>query len=413
MIRRVLTDEALRDRLVGEAEQHVRSFDWSDVARQTAAVYAELVRDRVTWSCRHHARARDGARARPHTSRRPRRRRPVAPGQDRTRAAPMRAPVADPDRRQCAAAASARPGVSTCLGRRDQSPRRGRGRRPGSRCRSRFRSSRPSCSARRGGSGADRDRAGDRLDPHPLAELHAVAKGHRRLASDRDPHGWADRHAPLDHRRRPRRARSTPSAAASVAAARARRLRRDAGRPSPAVCRSLPAERPPSTQRSSWSRRSALRPTPCATSSDRTSRRCPRRRPAAATRSSMADGERLRSAYASREAAAVPEGSASSSRRRAVGRRGRRCRSRQRAESPEALEVRVASLDDSTSGAHTSHRAIRTQRSGHHAGVRGPLEEPRVRADEPSAACVSSRRFNGRRRLRRCRPGSSSKSSAM
>jgi glycogen synthase len=48
MIRRVLTDEALRDRLVAEAAQHIRSFDWSDVARQTAAVYAELVRDRVS-----------------------------------------------------------------------------------------------------------------------------------------------------------------------------------------------------------------------------------------------------------------------------------------------------------------------------------------------------------------------------
>jgi hypothetical protein len=37
-----------RDRLVEEAALHIRSFDWSDVARQTAAVYADLVRDRVT-----------------------------------------------------------------------------------------------------------------------------------------------------------------------------------------------------------------------------------------------------------------------------------------------------------------------------------------------------------------------------
>jgi glycogen(starch) synthase len=48
MLRRALTDEALRDRLVEEAAQHIHSFDWSDVARQTAAVYADLVRDRVT-----------------------------------------------------------------------------------------------------------------------------------------------------------------------------------------------------------------------------------------------------------------------------------------------------------------------------------------------------------------------------
>jgi glycogen(starch) synthase len=42
MIARVLTDDALRDRLVAEASQHVRSFDWDDIARQTARVYAEL-----------------------------------------------------------------------------------------------------------------------------------------------------------------------------------------------------------------------------------------------------------------------------------------------------------------------------------------------------------------------------------
>jgi glycogen synthase len=47
MVRRVLTDDALRDRLVAEAGQHIRSFDWSDVARQTADVYDALVRARV------------------------------------------------------------------------------------------------------------------------------------------------------------------------------------------------------------------------------------------------------------------------------------------------------------------------------------------------------------------------------
>ncbi|MGI8580483.1 MAG: glycosyltransferase family 4 protein, partial [Solirubrobacteraceae bacterium] len=36
MVERVLTDEALRDRLVAEASEHVLSFDWADVARQTA-----------------------------------------------------------------------------------------------------------------------------------------------------------------------------------------------------------------------------------------------------------------------------------------------------------------------------------------------------------------------------------------
>jgi glycogen(starch) synthase len=39
MAERLLTDEALRDRLVAEAQEHVLTFDWADVARQAAAVY--------------------------------------------------------------------------------------------------------------------------------------------------------------------------------------------------------------------------------------------------------------------------------------------------------------------------------------------------------------------------------------
>ncbi len=37
MMERVLTDEALRDRLVAEASEHVLRFDWADVAQQTRA----------------------------------------------------------------------------------------------------------------------------------------------------------------------------------------------------------------------------------------------------------------------------------------------------------------------------------------------------------------------------------------
>ena len=48
MAERLLTDEQLRDRLVAEASEHVLTFDWADVARQAAAVYAELTRDRVS-----------------------------------------------------------------------------------------------------------------------------------------------------------------------------------------------------------------------------------------------------------------------------------------------------------------------------------------------------------------------------
>jgi glycogen(starch) synthase len=44
MIERMLTDDALRDRLVTEAFEHVLRFDWADVARQTSRVYASFVR---------------------------------------------------------------------------------------------------------------------------------------------------------------------------------------------------------------------------------------------------------------------------------------------------------------------------------------------------------------------------------
>jgi glycogen synthase len=47
MAEKLLTDEALRLRLVAEAGEHVLRFDWADVARQTAAVYAELDTARV------------------------------------------------------------------------------------------------------------------------------------------------------------------------------------------------------------------------------------------------------------------------------------------------------------------------------------------------------------------------------
>ncbi len=47
MVERLLTDDALRERLVAEASEHVLGFDWQDVARQTTAVYAGLLRARV------------------------------------------------------------------------------------------------------------------------------------------------------------------------------------------------------------------------------------------------------------------------------------------------------------------------------------------------------------------------------
>jgi glycogen synthase len=47
MAEKLLGDDALRDRLVAQASEHVLQFDWADVARQTAGVYAELRGARV------------------------------------------------------------------------------------------------------------------------------------------------------------------------------------------------------------------------------------------------------------------------------------------------------------------------------------------------------------------------------
>jgi glycogen(starch) synthase len=55
MMTLVLANPAVRYRLVTEASEHVRRFDWSDVARQTAAVYGTL----------------GAGRPRPRTTRRP------------------------------------------------------------------------------------------------------------------------------------------------------------------------------------------------------------------------------------------------------------------------------------------------------------------------------------------------------
>ena len=43
MAQQLLTDDALRERLVAEASEHVLRFDWAEVARETTAVYERLV----------------------------------------------------------------------------------------------------------------------------------------------------------------------------------------------------------------------------------------------------------------------------------------------------------------------------------------------------------------------------------
>jgi glycogen(starch) synthase len=47
MLQRMLTDDALRDRLVVEASEHVLRFDWSDIARRTRGVYRQLAPHRA------------------------------------------------------------------------------------------------------------------------------------------------------------------------------------------------------------------------------------------------------------------------------------------------------------------------------------------------------------------------------
>ena len=48
MAERLLTDEALRGRLVAEASEHVRSFDWAGAARVVGAVYEEVASTAAT-----------------------------------------------------------------------------------------------------------------------------------------------------------------------------------------------------------------------------------------------------------------------------------------------------------------------------------------------------------------------------
>jgi glycogen(starch) synthase len=43
MIERLLYDEALRERLVAEASEHVLRFDWRDVAKRTLDLYREVL----------------------------------------------------------------------------------------------------------------------------------------------------------------------------------------------------------------------------------------------------------------------------------------------------------------------------------------------------------------------------------
>jgi glycogen synthase len=47
VLEQVLTDDAVRKQVVSEAREHVLQFDWAEVARRTAEVYAELAESHV------------------------------------------------------------------------------------------------------------------------------------------------------------------------------------------------------------------------------------------------------------------------------------------------------------------------------------------------------------------------------
>ena len=48
VLERVLTDDATRAQLVAEAREHVLGFDWAEVARRTAEIYAALAAGAIT-----------------------------------------------------------------------------------------------------------------------------------------------------------------------------------------------------------------------------------------------------------------------------------------------------------------------------------------------------------------------------
>ena len=207
MAEQILTDDALRDRLVAEAGEHVLRFDWADVARQTAEVYARSRR-------RRHHRVGADRRAVGDASR---------PPQRRVRADPGAAPIAH------------RPRGDRLLAQRrlDVAP----GRRPASETIAQSPSVAPAPTVTRSTrddhralaeprARADLDRPARRLDAAALAERAAVAEPHRAARRDQHPGAAPDGHA----RARPAGARGRAGAQPREPQARERRAARAAGR---------------------------------------------------------------------------------------------------------------------------------------------------------------------------------------
>ena len=144
MAQQLLTDDALRERLVAEASEHVLRFDWADVARETTGVYEGLLAAR-----RAGAAPATGVGAR-RTARPPR---PSRPADDRVRA--EHRARADRDRRAAQRlladrASRRRPTSGSAPSIAAQSPIDARARRsPRPRARRRSRRARPAARPRR------------------------------------------------------------------------------------------------------------------------------------------------------------------------------------------------------------------------------------------------------------------------
>ena len=226
MAEQLLADDALRDRLVAEAREHVLGFDWADVARQTAEVYADLrgaAHDRVGAD---HRAGRD-PRARPERrrGRRSARPSPTAIGAVAPAAGGSGLDVVG----RCSASAST---AQSPTARRRRPHRRQRHDTP------------PVADPR---ARADGHRPAGRLDPAALAEQAAVAEPHA-AAVGADPAPRADAHVTAGRASRaPARAAARAAAARRARAARAMTasapIRRVGGHASRLKPRRLPRQR--------------------------------------------------------------------------------------------------------------------------------------------------------------------------
>ena len=180
MAQDLLTDDALRERLVAEASEHVLRFDWAEVARETVGVYERLV------TARRRAARRPRSAPAPSTGA-PRRARPPRP---RPRSRPGRATACGPSTAPAPTTTGARP--HGLLAHRASRRRPTSGRRPSSAAQSPITAPRADLHAARA---RRRPRARRAARPRPSADL---------AADGVDPALRAEHDARAEHHARPR-----------------------------------------------------------------------------------------------------------------------------------------------------------------------------------------------------------------